>query len=199
MPGDTTNLDAARARVLVEKKTVINLLEAFAVAVKHYLRGEDGIHYQDLYHLVSFLPAYALPRTIPSKVDVTHMEQASEGDDGPSHHNHTDLPLPVSASGRSLPMSPTSPRPSRGGGGKDAYSGDDRQLLPARNPPKYSVFDLFPFSLLIKALTRRGREIGGVKAARFRAKRRGVASHNIPLEISLYLVRHLVLLGSPCC
>ena len=196
MPGDTTNIDAAKARVLVEKKTVINLLEAFAVAVKHYLRGEDGIHYQDLYHLVSFLPAYALPRTIPSKVDVTHMEQVSEGDDGPSPHNHTDLPMPVSASGRSLPVTPTSARLSRG---RDALSGDDRQLLPARNPPKYSVFDLFPFSLLIKALTRRGKEIGGVKAARFRAKRRGVASHNIPLEISLYLVRHLVLLGSSCC
>jgi ion channel-forming bestrophin family protein len=35
-----------KARALVEKKTVINLLEAFAVAVKHYLRGEDGIYYQ---------------------------------------------------------------------------------------------------------------------------------------------------------
>lgn len=38
--------EEAKARSLVEKKSVINLLEAFAVAVKHYLRGEDGIYYQ---------------------------------------------------------------------------------------------------------------------------------------------------------
>ena len=31
---------------MVEKKSAINLLEAFAVAVKHYLRGEDGIYYK---------------------------------------------------------------------------------------------------------------------------------------------------------
>lgn len=35
-----------KAKTLVEKKTVINLLGAYAVAVKHYLRGEDGIYYE---------------------------------------------------------------------------------------------------------------------------------------------------------
>lgn len=35
-----------KARALIEKKSVINLLEAFAVAAKHYLRGEDGIYYR---------------------------------------------------------------------------------------------------------------------------------------------------------
>lgn len=57
-----------RARNLVEKKTVINLIEAFSVAVKHYLRGEEGIAYEDLYHLVKFLPSYAFPTgVIPSE------------------------------------------------------------------------------------------------------------------------------------
>ena len=32
-----------KARVLVEKKTVLNLIDAFCVAVKHYLRGETGM------------------------------------------------------------------------------------------------------------------------------------------------------------
>jgi hypothetical protein len=32
------------ARVLIEKKTVINLLEAFAVAVKHYVRISFFLH-----------------------------------------------------------------------------------------------------------------------------------------------------------
>jgi hypothetical protein len=36
------------ARGMVEKKTIINLLEAYGVAV-NYLCGEDGIYYQDLY------------------------------------------------------------------------------------------------------------------------------------------------------
>jgi hypothetical protein len=31
-----------KARVLIEKKTVLNLIDAFGVAVKHYLRGEEG-------------------------------------------------------------------------------------------------------------------------------------------------------------
>ena len=34
------------ARSMIEKKSVINLLEAFAVSLKHYLRGEDGIIYK---------------------------------------------------------------------------------------------------------------------------------------------------------
>lgn len=44
---------ADAARGLLEKKTVLNLLEAFAVALKHALRGESGWHYEDL---VSVLP-----------------------------------------------------------------------------------------------------------------------------------------------
>jgi ion channel-forming bestrophin family protein len=64
-------------RVTAEKKTVISLLEAFAVAVKHHLRDEDGselshisarsqadydtVEYEDLYHLLNHLPAYERP------------------------------------------------------------------------------------------------------------------------------------------
>lgn len=44
LPGEIS--DQTKARTLIEKKTAINLLEAFAVALKHYLRGEDGIYYQ---------------------------------------------------------------------------------------------------------------------------------------------------------
>lgn len=66
---------------------------------------------------------------------------------------------------------------------------DEDLLLPAHMPPKYHIFDLFPFSLLIRYLTNRGKEIKGKKAARLRAKmRQKTVSHNLPLEISLYLV-----------
>jgi hypothetical protein len=43
---DTMSADEAKARALLEKKTVINLLSGFSVAVKHYLRGEDSIYYK---------------------------------------------------------------------------------------------------------------------------------------------------------
>jgi putative membrane protein len=35
-----------QAKMLVEKKTIINLLGAYAVSVKHYLRGEVGPGFQ---------------------------------------------------------------------------------------------------------------------------------------------------------
>ncbi|EJC99916.1 uncharacterized protein FOMMEDRAFT_92818 [Fomitiporia mediterranea MF3/22] len=35
-----------------EKRQALDLIEGFAVAVKHHLRGEAGIYYEDLYHLV---------------------------------------------------------------------------------------------------------------------------------------------------
>ncbi len=67
-------------------------------------------------------------------------------------------------------------------------------LFPAMTPPKYSIFDVFPFSLLVKFLTKRGRRLEGRKAQKLRAiLGRGeggdVISHNVPLEITLYLVR----------
>lgn len=71
---------------------------------------------------------------------------------------------------------------------------DESYLMPAKLPPKYGLFDIFPFSLLINFLAKRGREVKGKKAARMRAKLKNEAiSHNLPLELSLYLVfsRHL--------
>lgn len=41
-----TDVREKKARAMVEKKSIINLLEAYAVAIKHYLRGEDGILYE---------------------------------------------------------------------------------------------------------------------------------------------------------
>ncbi|KAF7368787.1 hypothetical protein MVEN_00203800 [Mycena venus] len=269
-----------KSRGMVEKKTIINLLEGFSVAVKHYLRGEDGIYYQDLYYLVKFLPAYALPAGIPSNADLTNGADAdSTGAAGRSpiltrlsdaSHNRPSLgggpgsflyQRQASADSKSmsaphLPLPATSPtrhtsfaskiaRIPEGGAGKpipppltiqpptrlnspveksDAGQGaelrssksmrsmksalrsplpgeaqkiilarqDESFLLPGSMPPKYHLFDLFPFSLLVKCLTKRGAELKGKKAARMRAKMLGGAgSHNLPLEISLYLSSYI--------
>ncbi|KAF7299198.1 hypothetical protein MIND_00868500 [Mycena indigotica] len=262
-------LDAAtmKSRGMVEKKTVINLVEAFAVAVKHYLRGEDGIYYQDLYYLVKFLPAYALPPGIPSNADLTNMDgdgnlsprsrpsnasgpppQSSSllyQRNGPaSSMSAPHLPLPVSTPERGtrrisfshgnaqtpnsvlqgrpgLPPPLTISPPTRRNSLDEKRStelrsvtsirsmrspvpgepqkiilarADESYLLPASMPPKYHIFDLFPFSLLVRSLTKRGKELKGKKAARLRAKimrEKEKGSHNLPLEISLYLSSYI--------
>jgi putative membrane protein len=54
-PTEIVTADEMAARSMVEKKSVINLLEAYAVSIKHYLRGEDGIYYKS----VPFHPIFA--------------------------------------------------------------------------------------------------------------------------------------------
>ncbi|KAJ7649232.1 Bestrophin, RFP-TM, chloride channel-domain-containing protein [Mycena rosella] len=259
-PQDKFDADTVKSRMMIEKKTVINLLEAYGVAVKHYLRGEDGIYYQDLYYLVKFLPAYALPTGIPSNVDLTNGEGGglspmrisdASGNRPPLGNQRSflyqrappsmtsmsapHLPLPVttppsaqrdrrtSFKFQDIPERPQPPpltispptrvnSPTEKAGLKTSRSlhsirspvpgepqkiilarSDEAYLLPGSMPPKYHLFDLFPFSLLVRCLTKRGREVKGKKAARMRAKMlmekngQGVGSHNLPLEISLYL------------
>ncbi|KAH6909999.1 Bestrophin, RFP-TM, chloride channel-domain-containing protein [Coprinopsis sp. MPI-PUGE-AT-0042] len=228
-PEETEEL---KARALVEKKTVINLLEAFAVAVKHYLRGEDGIYYQDLYYLVKFLPAYALPPGIPSQHDLTSpvSPEASSGDQEqekddtrdihlsvptspnfPAHdgsvnglhqRHHPTLPLPISSPSRSSThgiksAAIKSPRSAVSFAIQESErvvipQADEAYLFPSKMPSQYSIFDLFPFSLLIGFFTSNGRAVKGKKAQRVRAKLRSkTISQNLPLEISLYLGSYL--------
>jgi putative membrane protein len=66
---------------------------------------------------------------------------------------------------------------------------DESYLMPSHMPPKYGLFDLFPFSLLVSYLSHRGKEVKGKKGAKVRAKlKQHAISHNLPLELSLYLV-----------
>ncbi|KAL5521112.1 hypothetical protein ACEPAG_9034 [Sanghuangporus baumii] len=294
-----------RARNLIEKKTVINLIEAFAVAVKHYLRGEEGIAYVDLYHLVKFLPSYAFPAgVIPTEAEAqaniartqSYREAASvsihDGDDDKNYSNEKlreasdattiatgietrmeqgnvviegkggmrpsvsvepatpeglngyspgapadgtsvysqphvtlDLPLPATApthrqrglsirsslsraTGRDRSLSSSSHRTYRPHRQQQQQiqnllrrptftSASDHSvtLLPASLPPKNSLFDVFPFSLLGKLLATRGKQVEGKKAAKLRAKA-VVVTRNVPLEISMYLTSYVATLGA---
>lgn len=88
---------------------------------------------------------------------------------------------------------PKPPRTSKSDASVHAHSSftlGETDLLPARDPPQYSYFDLFPFSLMVKFLTKRGRKVKGKKAANLRAKmQHNTSTQNLPLEISLYIVR----------
>ncbi|KZS91456.1 UPF0187-domain-containing protein [Sistotremastrum niveocremeum HHB9708] len=209
--------DEIKARILIEKKAAINLIEAFAVAVKHYLRNEEGIYYADLYPLVKFLPAYSLPAGLAS---IHHPEPASpetpqfpsgvQSGEATAHASAeilTTEKLPTlarrsttqSTQELELPLPATTPNynPKTPMSARFAL-GDDPVLLPARDPPKYSFFDLFPFSLVARCLTKRGVDVSGKKAAKLRAKlglhKTDLISHNVPLEISLYLSSYIAAL-----
>lgn len=241
-----------RAATVIEKKSAINLIEAFAVAVKHYLRGEEGIYYEDLYNLVKFLPVYMLPAGRPSvSLQETRIEerpgavtteglaarkpfQESRSDDEDqdrdatltksfAHSAHyppaptlkTTSPTPVGTLSRDMSidiekansaqqpdlLSPTSrsgaaqhsPKagqmPSRHIHRRNTSTGTT-VLLPARDPPKYALFDVFPFSLFVKMMVKRGKEVKGKKGAKLRA-RAGNVNHNIPLEITFYISSYI--------
>lgn len=170
MPEPTAPPDATKeegectAREIIEKKTAINLVEAFAVAVKHYLRGEDGIHYVDLYHLVKFLPAYALPTSIPSRVDLPDAATKSDDEVGKEGEG---LPEPATAkpsssrtrSGscdkRSFEREPEEEREEGGCEGRK----DEPELLPAYNLPRFHILDIWPLSAIVRVLMKRGKDI----------------------------------------
>jgi ion channel-forming bestrophin family protein len=115
----------------------------------------------------------------------------------PPSSSAPDLPLPATTPGQVETSTEKLeqldlPKPSRTSrsDGRSVVTLGEADLLPARDPPKYSYFDLFPFSLLVKFLTKRGRKLKGKKAALLRAKlHQSSVTQNLPLEISLYIVR----------
>lgn len=198
------------ARSLIEKKTVVNLLEAYAVSVKHYLRGEDGINYEDLYPLVSFLSlrSYSLPAIIPSlnapelRRRLTHASTLS--------HNSRDVPTssgtaqaPVSPYRRSVIPLATIPEATTRFADPDTSLAkesaidtsrpryDEEYILPSEMRPINSWQKAFPFSFFFWVWTTIRNDAGktaGVNDSRsiFRYRK-----HNVPLEISLFLSSYI--------
>ncbi|KAG5651736.1 hypothetical protein H0H81_007625 [Sphagnurus paluster] len=78
--------EKATLQGVIEKKTMVNLIQAFSVSVKHFLRSEPGVYYQDLYPLISFLPRYANPEGTHTKADKVPLWSSS--DDIEEAHGH---------------------------------------------------------------------------------------------------------------
>jgi len=68
---------------IIEKKSMINLVQGFSVAVKHFLRGEAGVYYEDLYPLISLLPRYANTVGPKTDADMLPLWAASEDEEYP--------------------------------------------------------------------------------------------------------------------
>jgi len=243
MPVEGMSDEEQMARALMEKKTVLNLVEAYAVAIKHYLRSEDGIYYTDLYHLVKFLPAYSLPGGIVPSLDQHGMDMNDPAEaiinppSTPRLPMTASLPLPVtsqnqfrlsaapaprgavppalnlSSRGTGSPMNsprhgwsvrfprspnpatPITPKTSRPVPPRTAtrHEGalaeeDEIYLIPAYKPPRFQILELWPFSILKGRRIRSAKNAKGERARKIRAKMMNKAdTHNLPLEISLYI------------
>ncbi|TRM55784.1 Bestrophin, RFP-TM, chloride channel-domain-containing protein [Schizophyllum amplum] len=96
-------------KCIIEKKSMINLVQAFSVSVKHQLRGEPGIYYQDLYPLLCFLPRYA--STAHTDADMTPLWWASEEAAHPMNHTHDPNPRAASDDPHGPPLKHTASLP----------------------------------------------------------------------------------------
>ncbi|KAG1807699.1 Bestrophin, RFP-TM, chloride channel-domain-containing protein [Suillus variegatus] len=188
------------AMTLIEKKTVINLLEAYAVAVKHYLRGEEGIYYKDLYPLVPFLSSshYSFPAVIPLKNDQIRQLRSRH-----RHHPNRDTP---ELSGDAA-VGPTQEVAVPGSLSKSDEKSfwkdttktiapphyDPESLLPAELPPRRGWRVAFPFPVFFWVwgiIKKHFCKLGADSARQhFRPSK-----NNVPLEISLYLTSYIAAL-----
>ncbi|KAJ7848581.1 UPF0187-domain-containing protein [Mycena olivaceomarginata] len=204
---------------VIEKKSMINLVQGFSVAVKHFLRGETGVYYEDLYPLICLLPRYASSAgTKPSEADMLPLWKASEDEE---HPLHTAVPPPPS---RSNTLDARTFVASSAGSSDDvgtekngswfrsgrrtvsrANSVDPEKALatiqshvplkPARNPPETSIFDYFPFLRIFLVFTRCCRRKKNVRRdALGRKIKPSFTESNVPLEITIYLNSYLAYL-----
>ncbi|KDN35882.1 hypothetical protein RSAG8_11244, partial [Rhizoctonia solani AG-8 WAC10335] len=140
----------AQLKVIVEKRSMINLVQAFSASVKHYLRGETGVYYEDVYPLIAFLPKYANKEHLPLWSDDTnnhghHIPRKTEGDpEAGNGATVADMKSPYKKKKRTDGFNPEGALPD--------VTPDDVHLAPARLAPKIGFFEYVPVLLPLKAL-----------------------------------------------
>ncbi|CAK5262402.1 unnamed protein product [Mycena citricolor] len=141
------------AKVMAEKRMALDLVEAFAFALKHHLRAELGIYYEDLYDLVRPLHDFEDTNTHFTVANAVPAPVSTEPAAAPPTAASTSSPVaagPV-ASSSSLSTTHASKRPSVAAAVASTTS-IHRPLLPASNePPKDDVLrlvskDVIPFA-----------------------------------------------------
>ncbi|KAI0819472.1 UPF0187-domain-containing protein [Trametes gibbosa] len=235
-----TGLQKSILEISIEKKSMVNLVQAYSVAVKHLLRAEPGAYYEDLYPLVCFLPRYATHNSeTASEQDMLPLWKASAMDAEKHKTAHTFTSSRPLSPERSVGRAGSAPPPGRSSESDSAekelgqlsedqiyhslrgrvkrkksfdpemalpvvYS--EHPLLPARNPPKESLYDYLPFLRVFKVLFRKlvrpfrrsppppeaplaaattTRTLTGKKI------RPEAIDSNVPLEITLFLSSYL--------
>ncbi|KAG6332267.1 hypothetical protein ID866_6824 [Astraeus odoratus] len=169
------SLDKRNARILLEKKAVINLLEAYPIAVKHYLRREGNIDYVDLYWFVHFLPRYPFPSNIYDN-DREHRRGPRDGGEaemGLGEQGLRRTPSRMHQRGStttSNTLTEASSHNRHPSASDRSLSRSGNHLRPAENPYKKSFIE---------------------RCIPYPRTRRKDQVDNVPLEISFYLARKL--------
>ncbi|KAH9444638.1 hypothetical protein MJO28_013328 [Puccinia striiformis f. sp. tritici] len=178
-----------RLRGIIERKTFINLVEGFAVSLKHYLRGEHGIYYEDLYHLACYLPKYHFPTSLPlERHDLRLVDQKDEEHTNPTPQHTNPTPQQTTITHRAVPAhtsvvvdrpteerrppscTPAAPFP------------PPHQLLPNYNPPEEKLCECMPFAIF-KSIWKGTRNATGLRKKKKANYSRRIHDDNIPLEM----------------
>ncbi|TEB32551.1 UPF0187-domain-containing protein [Coprinellus micaceus] len=167
--------------VIIEKKTMINMIHAFAVSVKHLLRDEPGVFYEDLYPSVAFLPKYATgTRRAADILPVWHVQAGRRLTPAALKRRDTLL---------GLVESPVPP------------------LKPATLPPHKTIYDYLPILRLPRWTMKKAvekahllsKEDDDEDIRQLRPKKKRIAysdvvESTVPLEIYLYLSNYTAFL-----
>ncbi|KZT22528.1 hypothetical protein NEOLEDRAFT_1097736 [Neolentinus lepideus HHB14362 ss-1] len=171
-------------RVMGEKRLALELLEGVAVAIKHHLRGEMGIYYEDLYRLVKPLHGHPHnqgaqePKPAPeerpkapedhSSIHITHRASSSRSQRNADIPKNVVDPVvpPINAYGTFDPADPLHRVPSDAS--SDHSDDPKRPLLPGSMRREHGFVskisgDLIPFESLFSAAVNWVRGVFGKK------------------------------------
>jgi len=184
---------------IIEKKSMINLVQALSVSIKHYLRGESGVYYQDLYPLVSFLPRYASGGR--TEADMLPLWHASE--DGQYPIEHTSHPGAGTRSNSSTWSTKETPHSGVFGSLRKHKTFDPEKVLPvvevhrplkpSKNPPRIGFTDYFLFLKIFKLIAKPFRKNGqdvDMRSVLGKKHKPKPCDSNVPVEISLFLMNY---------
>ncbi|KAH8088981.1 Bestrophin, RFP-TM, chloride channel-domain-containing protein [Cristinia sonorae] len=138
-------------RAMSEKHMALDLVEAFAVSLKHHLRGEMGIYYEDLYSLVRPLHDHHRRQT-QEPPPINHASTSSEAT---LTHPSFVIP-PINSYGTFNSHRPLHTYPSNSSFSSH-HSDEERQLLPSATRLNEGMFsgaseDMTPFSSLVSRI-----------------------------------------------
>ncbi|KIJ15808.1 hypothetical protein PAXINDRAFT_99189 [Paxillus involutus ATCC 200175] len=186
---DTLPKDEAKVRTLIEKKTVINLLEGYAAATKHYLRGEDGIAYKDVHPFVQYLPSYPIPPSIPPN-DAAQVNGESSCPTAGEKQKQDECAILARPSSVALTNTSTLRHGSRSASGDCSGASTlprvQTDLLPSEMPPDRS--------LKAQYLGLRDKVYKKPQDRRAACRHAFDRAQNVPLEISFYLSSYIAAL-----
>ncbi|RDB20650.1 hypothetical protein Hypma_012157 [Hypsizygus marmoreus] len=160
-------------KVMAEKRTALDLVEGFAVALKHHIRGETGIYYEDLYHLIRPLhehehtteaPKVSSPPTSPRKAQRISAEPPMPQPSSSSYDSDPVIP-PINAYGtfqppHTRPLHQLKRAKSQASSLSTTSTSSHHVLLPSTQPQDNTVMakvsgELIPFWSIVNMLRRK--------------------------------------------